>query len=193
MSRTRPAVQIQWDPGLPWDRVLPSNWVLRNSWGFPMLTGMLWVRIQPQWEFSGGFVALGVPDGADETSVALGVGSTEPEGSGDSAPRLVVSGDSVGSLGARLDAGGATISDAVAMEGVNTNAAITTPARPRLRRVAHDAVESFILWLELCCPSYDAPAEACGCKVFLLRRAYASAAFEFVKAIFDSQHSLIGQ
>lgn len=147
----------------------------------------------PVGEFSGGFVALGVPDGADETSVALGVGSTEPEGSGDSAPRLVVSGDSVGSLGARLDAGGATISDAVAMEGVNTNAAITTPARPRLRRVAHDAVESFILWLELCCPSYDAPAEACGCKVFLLRRAYASAAFEFVKAIFDSQHSLIGQ
>lgn len=99
----------------------------------------------PVGDVSAGFVALGVPDGAAGGSVVFGVGSTEPEGSGDSAPRLVVSGGSVDSFVATLGSVGAAISDAVARDGVSTNAAMTTPARPRLIRVAHGAAEIFIL------------------------------------------------
>lgn len=94
---------------------------------------------------SGGFVALGVPDGAAGVSMALGAGSMELESAGDSGTLLGFSGGSVDSFVATLGSVGAAISDAVARDGVSTNAAITTPARPRLIRVAHGAAEIFIL------------------------------------------------
>lgn len=146
----------------------------------------------PVGEVSEGLVALGVPGEATGASVPLGVGSTKPEDSGDSAPLLGVSGECVDAFDATLDSVGAAISDAVARDGVSIKAAITTLARPRLIRVAHSAGDRFIPWIELCRPSCDAPAEAFGGKVFLLRRGYVSTVLKSLKAIVDSDHSGTG-